>query len=74
MKRIEELKIINQTKKEALKSKGEDYRIQEIIEQLLEDDNCFYKTSKEEAFLILQNLDIKKDQLEKIYNDLKENK
>lgn len=71
MTKLEELKILNEVKKEALKEKGKDYHIYDLIEGILNDDDCFFKLSKEEAFMILQNLDIKKDQMETIYSELK---
>lgn len=74
MTKIEELRILNDVMIDALKSKGEDYKIYSIINDILKDDDCFSKITKEEAFIILENLNIKDEQKELIYKELKEKK
>lgn len=74
MTKIEELRILNDVMIDALKQKGKDYQIYSVIKDILKDDNCFSKITKEEAFMILGNLDIKDEQKETIYKELKERK
>ena len=41
----------------------EDYSKYEIIDEIFKDEACFFKMSKEDAFMILSNLDIKDDRI-----------
>ena len=70
LKKIDELRLMNSIILNTLKENKKDYRNQLIIKDILEDDTCFFKMDKEEAFIILNNLEISDEYKEKIYKEL----
>ena len=69
MTQLNEIKIMNNTMIIYLKKLGISYQRNEIIKKILEDDACFFKMNKEDAFLILSEVGIK-DNIEEIYAKL----
>lgn len=69
MTQLNEIKIMNDTMIIYLKKLGINYQRNEIIKKIFADDACFFKMSKEDAFLILNEVGIK-DNIEEIYAKL----
>lgn len=70
MTKLEEIRILNEAMIDSLKKNGKNYQANMIIADILKDEDCFSKISKEDAFMILRNLDINENQLETIYLEL----
>ncbi len=43
---------------------------QKIIQKLLENNNCFFEISVEEAFAILADLEVKQEKIKEVYEKL----
>lgn len=69
MTQLNEIKIMNDTMIIYLKKLGINYQRNEIIKKIFADDACFFKMSKEDAFLILNEVGIK-DNIEEVYERL----
>ncbi len=69
MKKIEEIKLMNETMINYLKDKGLDIKRNEIIKQILQDEACFFKMSKEEAYIVLTDVGVKKN-IDEMYLNL----
>ncbi len=69
MTRLNEIKTMNDTMIVYLKKLGINCQRNEIIKKIFADDTCFFKMSKEDAFLILNEVGIK-DNIEEIYAKL----
>lgn len=69
MTQLNEIKIMNDTMIIYLKKLGINCQRNEIIKKIFADDACFFKMSKDDAFLILNEVGIK-DNIEEIYEKL----
>lgn len=67
MIQLKELKIMNDTTIVYLKKMGKSCRRNEIIKKILNDDACFFKMEKEDAYIILEDIGVGKDKLKEIY-------
>lgn len=69
---LDKLRSLNQKLIEKYHKEKDDKNetIQKIISRLLKDEDCFFKVSIEQAFTILRELNIKKEDFEKIYLQL----
>ena len=74
MNKIDELRIINDSNMLYLKRLNLDYTRNTILKNILDDDACFFKMSKEDAYSVLKDLNIVDDELEKTYQELISNK
>ena len=70
MTQLNELKIINDSTIVYLKKLNRNYKRNEIIKHILDDDACFFKMNKNEAYIILQNIGISNEQIDSIYENL----
>lgn len=70
MTRLDELRLINESTRRYLKTINKDYSKNEILKNILEDDACFFKMNKEEAYRILNYLGIIEDQIDTTYKTL----
>ena len=70
MIRQNELKIMNETTILYLKKIGKSYKRNEIINKILDDNACFFKMEKEDAYIILEDIGVGKDKVEEIYSEL----
>ena len=68
--KIEELRLMNETRIRYLKKINKDTYRNQIINKILEDEACFFKMEKEDALILLEDIGISKDNIESIYNDL----
>lgn len=70
MNKLDELRLINESNILYLKRIGKSYRKNEIIKNILKDETCFFKMSKEDAYIILHDIDISNEQIDLIYKKL----
>lgn len=68
--KIEELRLMNETRIRYLKKINKDTYRNQIINKILEDEACFFKMEKEDTLILLEDIGISKDNIESIYNDL----
>ena len=69
MTQLNEIRIMNDTMIVYLKKMGINYQRNEIIKKIFDDDACFFKMDKDDAFLILEQIGIK-DNIEETYAKL----
>lgn len=67
MIQLEELRLMNNTMIKYLKNMGMNVKRNEIIKQILNDDACFFKMNKEDAYIILQDIGISKEKIDSLY-------
>lgn len=67
---FQEIKLMNETKIVYLKKLGINSQRNEIIRNVLEDDECFVKMDKSDAYLILKDVGIAKEKIESVYSTL----
>lgn len=70
MTELNELKLINESNIVYLKKVNANYERNEIIKNILEDEACFFKMSKDDAYLILQDIGILNEEIENTYKKL----
>ena len=70
MTQLQEIKLMNESMILYLKKIGKNSYRNEIISKILKDDTCFFKISKEEAYIILEDIGIAKDKVDLIYSNL----
>lgn len=70
MTQINEIKIMNDTMILYLKKLGMNYRRNEIISKILEDESCFFKMDKEDAYIILKDIGIQNENIDNVYSKL----
>ena len=70
MTQLNEVRIMNDTMLLYLKKLGMDYRKNEIIKKILEDETCFFKMDKNDAYIVLRDVGIKNDNIDNIYSNL----
>ena len=64
------ISIMNEATKEVLKDKNENYERNLQIEEFLKDEAFFFKIDKLNAYEILKDVGVRKEQLETVYNKL----
>ena len=70
---MDEFKVIvvmNEAMIELLKEKNENYERNVKIQQFLEDEAFFFKINKSNAYKVLQEVGVKQERLEKVYEKL----
>ena len=67
---IDELRLMNETTILQLDKRGIDSKRNEIIKLMLNDERCFSKMKKSEAFGVLEDIGISKDRLRNVYQKL----
>ncbi len=67
---IDEIKIMNETTIAYLKKMGQNIERNEIINEILKDEACFFKMDKEDAIMILISIGISAEKVEQTYSDL----
>ena len=67
---IDELKVMNYSMIDCLKGKGISVKKNELIKEILKDEACFFKMNKEEALIVLRNLNVSNEMLEETYKKL----
>lgn len=67
---IDELKVMNYSMIDCLKGKGISVKKNELIKEILKDEACFFKMNKEEALIVLRDLNVSNEMLEETYKKL----
>lgn len=70
MTKLNELRIMNDTMIVYLKKVGKNCKRNEIIKKILEDEACFFKMDKIDAYIILEDIGVSDEQMEVIYSNL----
>ena len=70
MQEIKVIKVMNEAMMEMRKEKKENYEINLKIEKYLQDEAIFFKIVKEKAYKILENVGVKKENIEEVYKKL----
>ena len=67
---LHDIRLMNDTMILYLKKMGKSSKRNEIINNILNDDSCFFKMNKEDAHIILEDIGIEKDKINLIYSNL----
>lgn len=70
MTQLSELRLINDSNIIYLKKINKNYKRNEIIKNILNDETCFFKMNKNDAYMILQDIGILDNQIDNIYQKL----
>lgn len=70
MTQLSELRLINDSNILYLKKINRSYKRNEIIKNILNDETCFFKMNKNDAYMILKDIGILDDQINNIYRKL----
>ena len=70
MTQLNELKLINDSNILYLKKLNRNYKRNEIVKNILDDEACFFKMNKNDAYIILQDIGILNEQIDTIYQKL----
>lgn len=70
MTSIQEIKLMNESMILYLRKLGKDSKRNEIISKILEDETCFFKIDKKNAYIILEDIGIAKDKVDSMYLNL----
>lgn len=70
MTQLSELRLINDSNIIYLKKINRSYKRNEIIKNILNDETCFFKMNKNDAYIILQDIGILDNQIDNIYQKL----
>lgn len=70
MTQLSELKLINNSNILYLKKINRSYKRNEIIKNILNDETCFFKMNKNDAYIILHDIGVLDEQIDNIYQKL----
>ena len=70
MTQLSELRLINDSNILYLKKINRNYKRNEIVKNILDDEACFFKMNKNDAHIILQDIGILSEQIDIIYQKL----
>ncbi len=70
MTQLSELRLINDSNILYLKKINRSYKRNEIIKNILNDETCFFKMNKNDAYIILHDIGILDEQIDKVYQKL----
>lgn len=70
MTQLNEVKIMNDTMILYLRKLGMNYKRNEIIKKILEDEACFFKMNKKDAYVILNDVGIQNENIDNVYSKL----
>ena len=70
MTQLNELRLINDSNILYLKKINRSYKRNEIIKNILNDETCFFKMNKNDAYIILQDIGTLDNQIDTIYQKL----
>lgn len=70
MTQLSELRLINDSNILYLKKINRSYKRNEIIKNILNDETCFFKMNKNDAYMILQDIGILDNQIDNVYQNL----
>lgn len=67
---LQDIRLINESMIKYLSNLGKSTRRNEIIKNILEDDYCFKKIDKNDAYIILEDIGISKEKISSVYLNL----
>lgn len=67
---IEDLRLMNKSMIKYLESMGKNVERNEIINHILEDNECFQKITKEDAYIILKDIGVSDEKIDVVYANL----
>ena len=70
MTQLSELRLINDSNILYLKKINRSYKRNEIIQNILNDETCFFKMNKNAAYMVLHDIGIVDNQIDTIYKKL----
>ncbi len=70
MTQLSELRLINDSNILYLKKINRSYKRNEIVKNILDDEACFFKMNKKDAYIVLQDIGILSEQIDIIYQKL----
>ena len=70
MNQLNELRIINDSNILYFKKINRNYKRKEIIKNILNDETCFFKMKKNDAYTVLQEIGILEKQIDSVYEKL----
>lgn len=70
MTQLNELRLINDSNILYLKKLNRNYKRNEIIKNILNDETCFFKMDKNDAYIVLKDIGILDNQIDTIYQKL----
>ncbi len=68
--KIEDIRLINDSMIKYLESIGKSTERNEIIKHILEDNKCFQKLTKEDAYIILKDIGVSDEKIDVVYLNL----
>lgn len=70
---LKDIKLMNESMIKYLESLGKSAQRNIIIKNILDDDECFKKLNKEDAYIILKDIGISNEKIDSIYLNLVSN-
>lgn len=70
---LKDIRLINESMIKYLENLGKNPQRNVIIKNILEDDNCFKKMSKEDAYIVLKDIGVSEEKIDSIYLNLVSN-
>ena len=70
MTQLNELRLINDSNILYLKKINRSYKRNEIIKNILNDETCFFKMNKNDAYMVLHDIGISDNQIDTMYQKL----
>ena len=70
MTNIQQVKLMNETTILYLKRLGKSTKRNEIVNNILEDEACFFKINKNDAYIILKDIGVSESNLDEVYSEL----
>ena len=70
---LKEIRLMNESMIKSLESIGKNAQRNIIIKNILEDEKCFQKLDKEDAYMILKDIGISSEKIDYIYLNLVSN-
>lgn len=67
---LQDIRLINESMIKYLSNLGKSTKRNEIIKNILEDDYCFKKIDKNDAYIILEDIGISKEKISSVYLNL----
>ena len=70
MTNIQQVKLMNETTILYLKKLGKSTKRNEIVNNILEDEACFFKLSKNDSYFILKDIGVSESKIDEVYSEL----
>lgn len=70
MVKIEDLRLMNEATIIYRKKQGLDVKINELISEIINDDACFFKLEKEDAYMILEDIGVERNKIPEVYSKM----